>query len=124
MVPVYVVGGYIMSRKHAQAWAEKKFSSFVLTKEDFLAFEIRRQLGAKPLVIPWPKAVRYHRDDMILFITMQQKFNLATCPRPTLRENDTAKLHKQALFGGMEDELEFLKDLKFVTVIDPYGTHP
>ncbi|EGN97783.1 hypothetical protein SERLA73DRAFT_160862, partial [Serpula lacrymans var. lacrymans S7.3] len=120
---VYIAGGYIMSYEHAEAWAQKKFPDFTFGSPSSLAETIRKRLNKDLFKIPWTLAVRYQNQDTILFVTSQHRNKrLSPYTRKKFAEDDRVKLIKHSLFGGMEGELEFLKDLKFVTIPDPYTT--
>ncbi|EGN95915.1 hypothetical protein SERLA73DRAFT_76958 [Serpula lacrymans var. lacrymans S7.3] len=111
-----------MSYEYAEAWAQKKFPDFTFGSPSTLAETIRKRLNKDLFKIPWTLAVRYQNQDMILIVMSHRNTRLSPYTRKKFTEDDRVKLIKHSLFGGMEGELEFLKDLEFVTIPDPYTT--
>ncbi|KAF8839328.1 hypothetical protein BDN67DRAFT_970169 [Paxillus ammoniavirescens] len=128
-----LVGGYILEVSQAKEWANKRFPD-IKWRPGRNAFysDIRRHLKLhykdpveidRCLVIYWKESTEGDKDTGILFPVAWKYDSRATRKKHgRFRECEKALAIKKELFEPVEEDLSYIKDIRFVTVCDPQET--
>ncbi|KAH7921414.1 hypothetical protein BV22DRAFT_1198204 [Leucogyrophana mollusca] len=120
-IMVWVTGGYILDFSQAKAWAQRKYPEIQFFEDVFIPNEIHNYFkdnNMQPACI----AVTWKGEDKTYFVTHGKVDGAATRRRyQEFSENARAQAIRKMLFDGLEDEFEFLKDIQFVTIPDPFN---
>ncbi|KAH7920257.1 hypothetical protein BV22DRAFT_1074248 [Leucogyrophana mollusca] len=121
---VWVTGGYIMETSQAKAWAQRKYPEIPFPDDWFIPNEINRYFRRHKMY-PACISVCWRGENKAFFMTHGKTDHSATKTHHRhFREDPKARTIRKLLFEDLEDELEFLKDIQFVTVSDPYDVGP
>ncbi|KAF9237717.1 hypothetical protein BU15DRAFT_62921 [Melanogaster broomeanus] len=116
---VWLTGGYILDPADAKTWAQRRFPEIEFDHDWFIPNCINRHFRAHQPDI-WCISVEYEGRVMAYFVTCGIDHATIRHRPQRFREDRFGAAWKEKLFGGLEEELSFLKDVRFVTIFDPF----
>ncbi|KAH7921415.1 hypothetical protein BV22DRAFT_1019397 [Leucogyrophana mollusca] len=118
---VWMTGGYLLELPEAKAWAQRKYPDMEFGVDVLIPNFINRYFRAHRM-FPACIAVDWHGQNKAYFMTHGKVDPYATKKKHRhFREDARAQGVRKMLFVDFEDEFEFLKNIQFVTVADPYN---
>ncbi|KAF8839335.1 hypothetical protein BDN67DRAFT_970182 [Paxillus ammoniavirescens] len=129
-----LVGGYILEVSQAREWANKRFPDIKWSSSPYVIHaDIRNHLKLhykdpveieRCSIIYWKEATEGDKDTGIFFPVAWKFDSRATREKKhgRFRECEKALAIKKELFEPVEEDLPYLKDIRFVTVCDPQET--